>query len=84
MANNKTDIYTLMSIAAEEINRRLSKNQFTDDWQWNDSCFQFVVCSGTNPFNFKISDPYRFCYDADEEWAGTAEEQLADWINRWF
>lgn len=84
MANNKTDIYTLMSIAEEEINRRLSKNQFADDWKWNDNCFQFVVCSGTNPFNFKISDPYRFCYDADEEWAGTAEEQLADWINRWF
>lgn len=78
-------IEKLMEKARLEIEIRLGKDLFTDDWQWNETCFQFVVCKiNGNPMNARVSDPYRFCYDDDEEIFGTAEEQVAEWIDFWF
>lgn len=73
----------LMAMALNELRRRLPKDQCTDDWQWNDTAFQFVLLIGDGPDPI-VTDPYRFCYDPDEEYAGTAEEQLYDWLDRCF
>jgi len=79
------DIYELMDTAKSKIERLLSKNEYTDDWQWNDTAFQFVVCKlGKDPMHTSMSDPYRFYYDPDEELYGTVEEQLDDWIDENF
>ena len=84
LKHESADIYELIDIAEKELDKRLSDDEFSDDWQWNDNCFQFVVCTGTNPRNIQISDPYRFYYRDDEETYGTAEEQLDEWLDEWF
>lgn len=73
----------LMVIAMIELRERLPENMCTDDWQWNDKAFQFVLLIGDGSDSI-VTDPYRFCYDPDEEYAGTAEEQLYDWLDRCF
>ena len=73
----------LMEIAFAEMRRRLPADRCTDDWQWNDKAFQFVILIGDGP-NPIVTDPYRFCYDEDEEFAGTAIEQLYKWLDEWF
>ena len=82
-ALNETLIERLMRIAYEELSKRLPASYDVDDWQWGDTCFQFVLgyCKGKK---YITTDPYRFCYRADEELYGTAEEQLNEWLDRWF
>lgn len=67
----------LMELAMQEMQNRLPKDCCTDDWQWNDTCFQFVIIYADG----RVSAPYRFCYDTDEELCGTGVEQLMDWLN---
>lgn len=74
------DIYELMEFAQREMQARLLDDGCTDDWQWNDHCFQFVIIWN----NGKVTDPYRFCYDEDEEFFGTAEEQVLEWMDERF
>ena len=71
------DIYDLMELAMREMSARLSEDCFTDDWQWNDTCFQFVIVYD----NGAVSDPYRFCPDPDEAFYGSAVEQLMKWLD---
>lgn len=69
------DIYELMEFAQREIAARLEANDYTDDWQWNDKCFQFVVIWSDG----KVTGPYRYApYDED------AKEQLLDWLDERF
>ena len=72
----------LMEIAQREMQARLISG-YTDDWQWNDGCFQFVVVWGFGP-NAKETGPYRFTVYEDEELYGTAEEQLKEWLDERF
>lgn len=73
----------LMKFAVRELYCRLGDDQFTDDWQWGDGCFQFVIVTGYGS-DAKVSGPYRFCYDPDEEFCGTAKEQLMKWLDERF
>lgn len=75
------DIYELMDIAAEYLKKNLPENLYADDWSWGTNCFQFRLYKA-DIINDQGSDPYRFCYDEDDELYGTAEEQLADWLER--
>lgn len=76
-------IEDLLECIQKEINKRLPEDRCTDDWQWNNTCFQFVIISGEPPKE-KISDPYRFCFDAEDVFERTVIEQVWDWIDRWF
>lgn len=81
LSKTELDIYDLMDIAKEKIDDLLPNNMYTDDWQWNDRAFQFIICKlGKDPMHTIESDPYRFIYNSDEELYGSAEEQLDDWI----
>ena len=73
----------LMEFAQREMQARLGESGFTDDWQWGDGCFQFVVVWD----NERTTGPYRFTpyYDAEYEdiW-GTDKEQLITWLDERF
>lgn len=80
-----TMIEKLMDIAQERLEDSLPENQFADDWQWGETCFQFVITTIIHARTHKCttSDPFRFCYDPDEATWGTPEEQLNDWMDRY-
>lgn len=76
----------LVEFAQKEMDRRFANRSgwCTDDWQWNDYCFQFVTQRWTvkpNSVDVKVFGPYRFIYDADEEFCGTAKEQVIKWLD---
>jgi len=75
----------LMEIAQKELRNRLPEDKFADDWIWGETGFSFVICS-YNEQNHNITehDSYTFYYDEDEEFFGSAEEQLDYWLNRQF
>lgn len=77
------DIYELMEFAQREMTARLEEDGCTDNWQWNDRCFQFVVIWSDG----KVTGPYRFTpyHDAEYEdiW-GTDKEQLITWLDERF
>lgn len=77
------EIYKLMEIAQEKVRERLTTNQYTDNWQWNERCFQFEVLETTESYEESYGT-FRFCYDSEDVFERTAEEQLLDWINEWF
>ena len=74
------NIYELMEFAQREMQARLIDDGCTDDWQWNDHCFQFVIIWN----NGKVTGPYRFYYEEDEEFFGTAKEQVLEWMDERF
>ena len=72
------DIYALMDFTRKNLPSKLEG--FIDDWQWNDRSFQFAVLDKQG----NASDPYRFIYKDDEEFYGSAEEQVLEWIQEVF
>ncbi|MBO6272860.1 hypothetical protein J6O48_08800 [bacterium] len=84
-----TKIEKLMEFAQKEINNRLGTYKYTDDWQWNDRCFQFEVLEligieKSGKPKEKSCGIFRFIPYADEEFYGTAEEQFINWMNERF
>ena len=81
MITIKESVYDLMEFTQRELQARLIMG-YTDDWQWNDRCFQFSVVWGFGP-NAKAS-VYRFVPYEDEEFYGTVREQLVGWLDERF
>ena len=89
------DIYKLMDMAGKELNKRFTdldsiespaNEIYTDDWQWNDTAFQFSVfgLSGEHNQYTENLGTFRFCYDAEDVFERSAEEQLMDWLDELF
>lgn len=76
-------IYDWMDYAAKKLQERLLPDIDIDDWMWNDTSFQFVfILNASSRTNEYITDPHRFCYDAEEEeeFGRTAYQQIDEWI----
>lgn len=78
------DIYQAMEYVQKKLRTYLPKNQYTDDWQWNISAFQFSITQflGTNADGSpkeKNLGTYRWWFD-DEDPDRNWIEQLDDWL----
>lgn len=78
--SDESFIYNLMDFAEDYLKKHLKDEFYTDDWQWNDTCFQFTLCRNVRPPKDDYCGTYRFCYDEDEEFYGTPQEQVINWI----
>ena len=74
----------LMEIAQKEL-EKLPQSLFADDWSWGETGFSFVLYS-YNEQTHSITElkSYTFYYDEDEEFCGSAEEQLNYWLETLF
>lgn len=74
----------LMEIAQKEL-EKLPQNLFADDWSWGETGFSFVLYSyNEQTHNITELKSYTFYYDEDEEFCGSAEEQLNYWLETFF
>ena len=90
MAHQTTDskledikMMNLVELAMNKVNAILrDSNMYADDWCWNDdeTVIQFEVFKAVKPGMDKSFGTYRFCYDNNDVFDRTAEEQLNDWV----
>lgn len=80
-----TKIEKLMETAQKELSSVLPQDLYADDWRWGETGFSFVICS-YNEQTHSITElkSYTFYYDEDEEFFGSAEEQLNYWLKTFF
>ena len=78
----------LMEIAQKELEKlpqTITLDLFADDWSWGETGFSFVLYSyNKQTHSITEHDSYVFYYDEDEEFCGSAEEQLSYWLETFF
>lgn len=83
---NKFEVMKWLDSAADAISRFCKAHSNddiyyeVDDVSWGTDCINVPVFQGSfkDPRKYKKIDEFRFCYDSDDSFDRTAEEQLSD------